>query len=290
MARTSFEAYRHLLGAPGDPVEWSDRYILADAPIGDADPTDGMLDWGRYDELVHDLTPPNELLPAGTTPFDAPYVYRSQSLTFNIASYARMLLTDFFAAGGQFQQREFHSPADLATLAEPVVINCTGYGARALWQDESLVPVRGQIAWLTAQPDVRYGVYYKDVSLLSPPRRAGRPGHGGRRHERLWRHRRAARPRGVRGGHRHHRRSLLALRHAPAGWQRLDRSYQRIPSPIRRLRGRTGTVCSRKPKVSGLPMANLLARSLARLSRLTSLRDCASAMWRPPRGSNSRPG
>ncbi len=167
MARESFAMFGTLLGAPGDPVEWSDRYTLSDVPIDAPAPADGMLDWGRYDELVRDLTPPNELLPTGASPFDAPYVSRSQSLTFNIASYARMLLGDFFAAGGQFRQCEFHRPADLAALSEPVVINCTGYGARALWEDRSVVPVRGQIAWLTAQPELRYGVYYKDVSMLS---------------------------------------------------------------------------------------------------------------------------
>ena len=49
-----------------------------------------------------------------------------------------------------------HTPADLSQLPQKVIINCTGYGARALWQDESIVPVRGQIAWLIPQPEVNY--------------------------------------------------------------------------------------------------------------------------------------
>ncbi len=170
MARTSFGMFRTFLDAPGDPVEWSDRYTLSDVPLAAPGPITGannMLDWGAYNDLVRDLTPPAQLLPAGSTPFDAPYVYRAQSLTFNIASYAQMLLDDFFAAGGQFRHSEFHSPADLAALAEPVIIDCTGYGARALWQDDTVVPVRGQIAWLRAQPEVRYGVYHKHVAVLS---------------------------------------------------------------------------------------------------------------------------
>ena len=48
-----------------------------------------------------------------------------------------------------------------------MVINATGYGARALWNDESIVPVRGQIAWLIPQPEVNYGVQYKNVNILS---------------------------------------------------------------------------------------------------------------------------
>ena len=48
-----------------------------------------------------------------------------------------------------------------------MVINATGYGARALWKDESIVPVRGQIAWLIPQPEVNYGVMYKGVNMLA---------------------------------------------------------------------------------------------------------------------------
>jgi glycine/D-amino acid oxidase-like deaminating enzyme len=47
------------------------------------------------------------------------------------------------------------------------VINCTGYGARALWKDDTLVPVRGQIGWLIPQSEVNYGLNYKNVSVLS---------------------------------------------------------------------------------------------------------------------------
>jgi hypothetical protein len=36
-----------------------------------------------------------------------------------------------------------------------------------LWKDESIVPVRGQIAWLIPQPEVNYGVQYKNVNILS---------------------------------------------------------------------------------------------------------------------------
>ncbi len=51
-------------------------------------------------------------------------------------------------------------------LIQPVVVNCTGYGARALMGDESVIPVRGQIAWLAPQPEVHYGLYYRSVSIL----------------------------------------------------------------------------------------------------------------------------
>jgi glycine/D-amino acid oxidase-like deaminating enzyme len=47
------------------------------------------------------------------------------------------------------------------------MIHATGYGARELWRDESIVPVRGQIAWLIPQPEVNYGLSYKNVNVLA---------------------------------------------------------------------------------------------------------------------------
>jgi D-amino-acid oxidase len=75
-------------------------------------------------------------------------------------------MNDFMIAGGTIETREFQSPQDMASLAQPVIINCTGYGARQLWSDESIVPVRGQIAWLIPQEGVHYGLYYKGVNVL----------------------------------------------------------------------------------------------------------------------------
>ena len=55
---------------------------------------------------------------------------------------------------------------ELAELPQKVVINCTGYGARALFGDASMVPVRGQIAWLIPQPEFDYGVTYHGVNVV----------------------------------------------------------------------------------------------------------------------------
>jgi hypothetical protein len=88
-------------------------------------------------------------------------------LIFNISDYSRQLLNDFLSAGGQIETREFHSPADFASLAQPVIVNCTGYAARKLFSDESIIPIRGQIGWLVPQPEVRYNLYYQDLSFVS---------------------------------------------------------------------------------------------------------------------------
>ena len=92
-------------------------------------------------------------------------------MTFDVAEYARQLTEAFLMEGGRIVQRTFNHPSELAKLAEPMVVNCTGYDARALFRDESVTPVRGQIAWLTPQLEVTYALYYRSISMV--PRHDG---------------------------------------------------------------------------------------------------------------------
>jgi D-amino-acid oxidase len=170
MARTSFAMYQSYLGVPGDPVEWTDRYTLSDHAPGEGGPhmpRQEEHDWAHYYDRIEDLTPDSQDIPAGAHPFPTRFVRRDTSLTFNIADYSRQLMNDFMIAGGVIETREFQSPQDLASLPQPILINCTGYGARQLWSDESIVPVRGQIAWLIPQEGVHYGLSYKGVNVLA---------------------------------------------------------------------------------------------------------------------------
>jgi hypothetical protein len=49
----------------------------------------------------------------------------------------------------------------------------TGYAARALMKDDSLVPVRGQTARLIPQPEVDYAISYDSQNVYTIPRRDG---------------------------------------------------------------------------------------------------------------------
>ncbi len=169
MCRSSFKMYESYLGLAGNPVEWTDRYLLSDE-TAEAAPSKReaveSLSFATYRDRVRDLTPRQQELPTATHPFPTKYARRTTSITFNIASYSRQLLNEFFVEGGKFENTEFNTPAELSRLPQKVIINATGYGARALWKDESIVPVRGQIAWLIPQPEVNYGVMYKGVNIL----------------------------------------------------------------------------------------------------------------------------
>jgi D-amino-acid oxidase len=178
MARASFKKHRDYLGLPGTPVEWIDQYsvVSEDTPRNSqaSDNTGAgkpVVAFASYARSIRDLTPRWRRVPADATPFKATSVARSEIMVFNIADYGHTLMNDFFIAGGQFRRADFRTPAQIAALGKKVVINCTGYGARALWKDDTLVPVRGQIARLIPQPEVRYGLVYRGV--LTVPRRDG---------------------------------------------------------------------------------------------------------------------
>jgi len=174
MARQSFQTYQSYLGLPGTPVEFIDRYLVSDDAVArrrqpDADSRPAFAELQR--ELIDDLIPKKVDFEPGSHNLGARYLRRDSLMMFNLSAYSRMLMADFTANGGKFVITEFHSPADLAPLREKTLIHATGYGARALFGDESLIPVRGQLARLIPQPDVNYGLFYKDVSFV--PRRDG---------------------------------------------------------------------------------------------------------------------
>jgi glycine/D-amino acid oxidase-like deaminating enzyme len=125
------------------------------------------LEFGRYSNRIADLTPQHQDLPSGHHPFPTRFARRNSSLTFNIAAYSRQLVTDFLIEGGKIEITEFHAPSELSRIPQKTIVNATGYGARALWNDQSVVPVRGQIAWLIPEPEATYGVWYKGVQILA---------------------------------------------------------------------------------------------------------------------------
>jgi glycine/D-amino acid oxidase-like deaminating enzyme len=98
---------------------------------------------------------------------------RRPALLFNIAGYSRLLMDEFLAAGGRVETFTLEDRADFAALDERTIINCTGYGARALLGDNTIIPVRGQTCKLIPQPEVHYGFNYGDRKVLVYPRRDG---------------------------------------------------------------------------------------------------------------------
>ncbi|MFF5493511.1 FAD-dependent oxidoreductase [Streptomyces aquilus] len=69
----------------------------------------------------------------------------------DMAAHLPWLRRRFVAAGGVVETR---TVSDLAEVEAPVVVNCTGLGARELVADPSVVPVRGQLV-VVENPGIR---------------------------------------------------------------------------------------------------------------------------------------
>jgi len=73
--------------------------------------------------------------------------------------YLDRLVSDVREAGAGIEIRTFESRRELAALEEPIVMNCTGLGARALVGDEELVPLKGQLTHLMPQAEIDYSTF-----------------------------------------------------------------------------------------------------------------------------------
>lgn len=177
MTRVSFDRYQTLLGLEGTPIEWIDTHIVrtprkdaAPAPAAAADDRPAFAH-SLTSEMTPELRAPRVTYGTGNHPFGDREVLSLSGLMFNIASYSHYLLSSFLELGGKIEVREFHSPAELSALPQKTLVNCTGYGAKALFGDHSLVPVRGQLARMIPDGDIRYGLGFNQVSFV--PRRDG---------------------------------------------------------------------------------------------------------------------
>jgi len=94
------------------------------------------------------------------------YVRQFDTMLIEPPIYLSALMQDFREAGGEIVVRDFPSISSVLALRLPLVFNCTGLGARALFGDQELVPVRGQLTFLLPQPEVDYAVLFEDLYMF----------------------------------------------------------------------------------------------------------------------------
>ena len=99
--------------------------------------------------------------------FGFQYTRQFSTLMIEPFKYLRSLMRDFYQAGGKVVVRDFRSREEVARLPEPIIFNCTGLGARELFGDQNLVPVRGQLEILVPQPEVNY-CYLSGAGYMFP--------------------------------------------------------------------------------------------------------------------------
>ena len=105
---------------------------------------------------IANFPPINRMLSEAEHPFPLASVLRYDTMYVETGRYLRQMIRDVQVAGGKIEVRRLAAPADVAALPERLVFNCTGLGARDLFGDQELQPIRGQLAILEPQPEVRY--------------------------------------------------------------------------------------------------------------------------------------
>ncbi|MFY0612431.1 MAG: FAD-dependent oxidoreductase [Hyphomicrobiaceae bacterium] len=81
---------------------------------------------------------------------------RYETLLIEPQIYLQRLRRELFASGVTMRPRAFSAPQQIMELHEPIVINCTGLGSREIWPDNLLIPIKGQLIMLPAQPRLKY--------------------------------------------------------------------------------------------------------------------------------------
>ncbi|MGR3809245.1 FAD-dependent oxidoreductase [Jiulongibacter sp. NS-SX5] len=146
--RFSFRRMQMSLGL-NDIIDWGDEYrVLDKAPKQD----------GHYgSEVFHlGLAPDWVQLDKKDHPFKKDYVIRRSNMIFNIPSYLNFHLNNFMIRGGKVKIHPIESLEDIDALEEKVIVNCMGLGAKAIFNDEELYPISGQLACLVPQTEVNY--------------------------------------------------------------------------------------------------------------------------------------
>ncbi|HEX8722911.1 MAG TPA: FAD-dependent oxidoreductase [Pyrinomonadaceae bacterium] len=158
--RLSHREFQSYVG-PEYGVRWMETYLLrAEAEPAGHEPVGGAA-----------LYPETRRYADARRFFGYPFVRQFGSMMIEPQIYLRALLRDFHTAGGRLVVRELKTREEVAALPERVIFNCTGLGARALFGDQGLASMRGQIEVLLPQPELDYG--YLANSLYMFPRADG---------------------------------------------------------------------------------------------------------------------
>ncbi len=115
------------------------------------DRPDGAFDEGTTRDVIPEVR-------RGTLPFanldDIGREYKTWLI--NPTIMMPKLIRDLKSQGVLFRQREFRDQSDIAALAQPIIINCTGYGSKQLFDDMALTAQRGHLVVLPNPQNLRY--------------------------------------------------------------------------------------------------------------------------------------
>ena len=163
-ARAAHPVHQRLIGTAGDPVEYITQYNLSGTVAPRTPATRNFL---HLDRRIRGVNPPWRDLELADSPFPGREGSYGPIMVFNIAAYSDQITQHLLLRGGRMVRRAFASREEVLALPEPVIVNCMGHGAKAIWGDADITAVRGQIAMLIPQPEARYALLCDAVNAVS---------------------------------------------------------------------------------------------------------------------------
>lgn len=159
----SYKRYQTMVGDYYG-VRWLPNFQMADTPL----PTNGLM--SRTGPLFRMLPEFAELAPS-KHPFPFRYARRFDTMFILPPVYLEAMLRELRIAGVPVEVREFRDAKEILSLPEPVIVNCTGLGAKGLFGDDELVPIKGQLTVLLPEDNIAYATLPPELYMF--PRRDG---------------------------------------------------------------------------------------------------------------------
>lgn len=148
-AEFAYRRYQILVG-PHYGVRWMRNYF----------PSDEAWDEHSYfgkEGALRAMMPELRDLGPGEHPFpNSKFVRQFDTMIIEPPIYLSTLLDEIRWAGATVKVGQIADRRAIQQLPEKLVFNCTGLGAKALFEDEELVPLKGQLTFLLPQPEVQY--------------------------------------------------------------------------------------------------------------------------------------
>jgi glycine/D-amino acid oxidase-like deaminating enzyme len=156
----AYRRYQIMMG-PRFGVRWMRNYYLGQHEFNENG-------YAGEQSPLRAMMPEFRKLAPEAHPFSGyPFVRRFDTPVIEPPVYLAAMLDEFHIAGGKVVVRELADRAAIQALPEKLVFNCTGLGAKALFDDDELTPVKGQLTILLPQPEVQYAILAGDLYMFS---------------------------------------------------------------------------------------------------------------------------
>ena len=139
-------------------IRWMPNYLLDNEPL----PERGLH---SKQSPIADLMPELRDLSKHEHPFPVPYVRQFDTMFITPPYIWKRCCANSGLRGERWWCARCTICARCWICRMPVIINCTGLGAKALFNDAELTPVKGQLTFLLPQPEVEYATLGPGRSL-----------------------------------------------------------------------------------------------------------------------------